>query len=173
MKPEIPHEWTRGEYRISTDRGLIDLGMVHAFLTRSYWSPGISEEAVRRSIEHSLPFGLYRGGRQVGFARVVTDHVKIAYVADVFVLEELRGEGLGKWLMEAVLAHPDLQAVWRWLLVTQDAHGLYRRFGFTGLDRPERYMERPGGGRPAPHAAEAEEMGGEAPCQMHRLLDPG
>ncbi|HEU0076336.1 MAG TPA: GNAT family N-acetyltransferase [Longimicrobiaceae bacterium] len=142
-----PHELRRGEYLVSSDRGLVDLGVVHGFLTRSYWSPGISAEEVACSIEHSLPFGLYRGGRQVGFARVVTDYVKLAYVADVFVLEEARGEGLGKLLVEAVLSHPRLQGVWRWLLVTQDAHGLYRRFGFAELDRPERYMER-GGGRP-------------------------
>jgi GNAT superfamily N-acetyltransferase len=143
-----PHELRRGEYLVSTDRDLVDLTVVHGFLTRSYWSPGISADDVARSIRHSLPFGLYRGGRQVGFARVVTDYVKIAYVADVFVLEESRGEGLGKLLVEAVLSHPELQGVWRWLLVTQDAHGLYRRFGFAELDRPERFMERPGGGRP-------------------------
>lgn len=142
------HELRRGEYLVSTDRGLVDLAVVHGFLTRSYWSPGISADDVARSIEYSVPFGLYRGGRQVGFARVVTDYVKIAYVADVFVLEESRGEGLGKLLVEAVLSHPELQRVWRWLLVTQDAHGLYRQFGFAALDRPERYMERPGGGRP-------------------------
>lgn len=145
--PAAPHELRRGEYLVSTDRGRVDLAVVHGFLTRSYWSPGISAEDVARSIRHSLPFGLYRGGRQVGFARVVTDYVKLAYVADVFVLEEERGAGLGKLLMEAVLSHPELQGVWRWLLVTQDAHGLYRRFGFAELDRPERYMERPGGGR--------------------------
>lgn len=143
-----PHELRRGEYLVSTDPGLVDLAVVHAFLTRSYWSPGISADDVAHSIRHSLPFGLYRGGRQVGFARVVTDYVKMAYVADVFVLEESRGEGLGKLLVEAVLSHPELQGVWRWLLVTQDAHGLYRQFGFAELDRPERYMERPGGGRP-------------------------
>ena len=143
-----PHELRRGEYLVSSDRGLVDLAVVHGFLTRSYWSPGISAEDVARSIRHSLPFGLYRGGRQVGFARVVTDYVKLAYVADVFVLEEARGEGLGKLLVEAVLSHPRLQGVWRWLLVTQDAHGLYRRFGFAELDRPDRYMERAGGGRP-------------------------
>lgn len=143
-----PHELRSGEYLVSTDRDLVDLAMVHGFLTRSYWSPGISADDVARSIRHSVPFGLYRGGRQVGFARVVTDHVKLAYVADVFVLEEFRAEGLGKLLVEAVLSHPELQGVWRWLLVTQDAQGLYRRFGFAELDRPERYMERPGGGRP-------------------------
>jgi GNAT superfamily N-acetyltransferase len=163
-----PFEARRGEYTVTTDPDRIDLAVVHGFLTRSYWSPGISEDAVRRSIRHSLPFGLYRGERQVGFARVVTDHVKLAYVADVFVLDECRGEGLGTWLMECVLAHPELQEVWRWLLVTRDAQGLYRRFGFAALDHPERYMVRPGGA-PAP---QPEEMGGEAPCQMHNLLDP-
>jgi len=144
-----PHELRRGEYLVSSDPALVELDVVHGFLTRSYWSPGISAEDVARSIRHSLPFGAYRGGRQVGFARVVTDHVKVAYLADVFVLEEARGRGLGKLLVEAVLSHPGLQGVWRWLLVTQDAHGLYRHFGFAELDRPERYMERPGGGRPA------------------------
>lgn len=144
-----PHDLRRGEYLVSSDPALVDLAVVHGFLARSYWSPGISAEDVARSIRHSLPFGVYRGGRQVGFARVVTDRVKLAYVADVFVLEEARGQGLGKLLVEAVLSHPDLQGVWRWLLVTQDAHGLYRHFGFAELDRPERYMERSGGGRPA------------------------
>ena len=97
---------------------------------------------VRRSIDNSLPFGVYRGGELVGFARVVTDYATFAWLADVFILKEHRGRGLSKWLMEVILAHPELQGFRRWVLATKDAHELYRRFGFRELHRPERWMER-------------------------------
>jgi len=125
------HEWTRGEYTVSTDPGRLDLDVIHGFLTRTYWAEGRPRERVALSIERSVPFGLYHASGQVGFARVVTDHVVVAYLADVFVLEAHRGHGLGKWLVEVVVGAPGLQAIRRWILGTRDAHGLYRRFGFT------------------------------------------
>ena len=126
----MTHEWTRGDYAISTDPHRLDLDVIHGFLTRSYWAEGRSRERVALSIAHSLPFGLYHPSGQVGFARVVTDHVVIAYLADVFVLEPHRGRGLAKWLVETVLGVPELRRMRRWILGTRDAHSLYRRFGF-------------------------------------------
>jgi ribosomal protein S18 acetylase RimI-like enzyme len=131
----------RGELLISTDRRRLQLEIVHGYLTRSYWAKGVSREVVERAIEHSLCFGLYDGQAQVGFARVVTDRATFAYLSDVFVLESHRGRGLGKWLVEFVLAHPDLQGLRRFVLATWDAHGLYARHGFRPLARPETYME--------------------------------
>lgn len=140
----MTNEWKRDGYVISTERARLDMNLIHDFLTNSsYWAVGRSLETVRRSIEHSLSFGLYdENDRQVGFARVVTDYATFAWVADVFVLEEARGRGLGAWLMEVILAHPELQGFRRWSLATKDAHELYRRFGFSELKRPERWMER-------------------------------
>ncbi len=135
-------EWRRGPYLISTDRRKIDLDVVHGFLTTAYWSPGIPREVVQRAIEHSLPFGLYRGASQIGLARVVTDYATFAYLCDVFILPDARGEGLGVWLMAVVADYPALQGARRWVLATRDAHGLYRHSGFTGLAHPERFMER-------------------------------
>jgi len=126
----MTHEWTRGDYTISTDPRRLDLDVIHGFLTRSYWAEGRSRERVALSIAHSLPFGLYHPSGQVGFARVVTDHVVIAYLADVFVLEPHRGRGLAKWLVGTVLDVPEIRRMRRWILGTRDAHGLYRRFGF-------------------------------------------
>lgn len=135
-------EWTRGEFVASTDPQRLDVAAIHAFLSeRSYWAQGVPLDTVRRSIEHSLTIGVRHGEQMVGFARVVTDYSVIAYLADVFVLEEYRGRGLGKWLVELVTAHPDLQGLRRWLLATRDAHGLYRRFGFQPAD-PERLMDK-------------------------------
>jgi GNAT superfamily N-acetyltransferase len=126
----MTHEWTRGDYTISTDPRRLDLDVIHRFLTRSYWAEGRSRERVALSIAHSLPFGLHHASGQVGFARVVTDHVVIAYLADVFVLERHRGRGLAKWLVATVVGVPELRHMRRWILGTRDAHGLYRRFGF-------------------------------------------
>ena len=137
-------EWQKGEYTISDERERLDLGLVHRFVSEeSYWGQGRSLEVVRRSVEGSKPFGIYRGQEMVGFARVVTDYATFAWVADVFVTVEHRGRGLSKWLMETILAHPELQGFRRWVLATKDAHGLYRQFGFRELRRPERWMERP------------------------------
>jgi GNAT superfamily N-acetyltransferase len=136
------HEWRRGEYLISTDKSRLDLTLIHNFLTTSYWAAGIPLEVVRRSIEHSLSFGLYKEDQQIGYARVITDFATFAYLGDVFILEPFRGQGLSKWLMEVIVTHPELQGFRRWILLTKDAHGLYKKVGFTGVATPERYMER-------------------------------
>ena len=135
-------EQRRGEFLVSTDPRRLDLGAVHQFLTNCYWAKGIPREVVERSIQHALCFGIYDGsGAQVGFARVVSDFSTVAYLGDVFVLESHRGRGLGKWMMQCILAHPALEGMRRWILVTRDAHGLYKQFGFTALQSAERYME--------------------------------
>jgi GNAT superfamily N-acetyltransferase len=142
MPTESIQEWRRGQYSISTDRTRLQLDVIHRFLSEeSYWASGRSRERVRRAIDHSVPFGLYDGERQVGFARVVTDYVVVAYLADVFVLDEYRGQGLGEWLVGVVTGHPDFATVRRWVLATRDAHGLYRKFGFAD-PVAGRWMER-------------------------------
>ena len=135
-------EWKRDGLTVSTERARLDRDAIHEFLRGSYWAKGIPRELVDRSIDNSLCFGLYDGDRCVGFARVITDSATFAYLSDVFVLESHRGRGLGTWFMETVLSHPDLQNLRRWMLATADAHGLYRRVGFSGLSRPERIMEK-------------------------------
>ena len=127
---------------VDTDRRRLDRGLIHEFLTQSYWARGISRSVVDASITHSLCFGLYENDRQVGFARVITDRATFAYLADVFVLESHRGRGLAKVLMTAVVEHPEVQGLRRWLLATRDAHGLYAQYGFRPLPAPERFMER-------------------------------
>lgn len=137
-------EWRRGDYTISTNNEQLDLQIIHNFISyQSYWGRGRRADTVRRALDHSLNFGVFENGRQIGFARVVTDFATFAWVADVFILEEHRGKGLAKWLMESILSHPELQGFRRWVLATKDAHELYRRFGFKELKRPERWMERP------------------------------
>ena len=121
------------ELVVSTERARLDVGAIHAFLTRSYWAAGISRERVARSLERSLCFGLYDGPTQIGFARVVTDGATFAYLCDVFVLEAYRGSGLGKRLLAAVRVHPNLADLRRFVLWTRDAHELYAQFGFTRL----------------------------------------
>jgi GNAT superfamily N-acetyltransferase len=135
------HSWTRGEFEINTDPGRIDLAMVYEFLTNSYWAGGVPREIVARSIQNSLCFGIYRGMQQVGFARAITDYATFAYVADVFVIQSYRGRGLGKWLMECIRSHPQLQGLRRWSLITRDAQDLYQQFGFVEVANPERWME--------------------------------
>src|SRR5262245_52310532 len=138
----MTHEWHQDGYTISTDPQRLDLKAIHGFLTKAYWSPGIPMEIVKRSIDHSIPFGIYHSDRLVGFGRVITDRATFGYVGDVFVLEEHRGHGLSKWLVECIVSHPELQGFRRWVLITRDAQGLYRRFGFQPLAKPDRYMER-------------------------------
>lgn len=135
-------EFRQGEFVVSTDRSRLDITLIHQFLTHSYWAQGVSREVVERSIENSLCFGIFHNSAQVGFARVITDRATFAYLADVFVLESHRGLGLGKFLMECISNHPQLQKLRRWMLATRDAHGLYAKFGFAPLARPERFMER-------------------------------
>jgi GNAT superfamily N-acetyltransferase len=137
----------RDGFVISTDGRRLDRDAIHDFLRKSYWAAGIPRDVLDRSIDHALCFGLYEGPRQVGFARVITDRATFAYLSDVYILEEYRGRGLATWLMEAVLEHPDLQGLRRWMLATQDAHGLYRKVGFTELAHPERLMEMVFSGR--------------------------
>ena len=134
-------EVQRDGFTISTDPARLDVDAICSFLARSYWANERPRETTQRAIEHSHCFGVYDGEQQVGFARVVTDCATFAWLADVFIAEEYRGRGLGKWLVEVVLSHPELQSVPRWFLATRDAHELYRRFGFTALQAPERRME--------------------------------
>lgn len=134
-------EWRRGDYCISTDPSRLNLSVIHEFLRNSYWAAGIPREIVEKSIRNSLPFGLYDAHAQLGFARVITDLATFAYLADVFVLPSHRGRGLAAWLMEVIRAHPELRGLRRWVLATRDAHGLYRRSGFTELAEPGRFME--------------------------------
>ena len=136
--------WQRDDYVISTDRSRLNIELIHDYLSnKSYWATGRARDVVERSIENSLSFGIYKGKNQVGFARIVTDYATFAWVADVFILPEHRGVGLSKWLMEVIIAHPQLQGFRRWVLSTKDAQTLYERFGFIKLHRPERWMERP------------------------------
>jgi GNAT superfamily N-acetyltransferase len=138
------HEWIRDEFTISTDKSRLQPEEIHRFLSQeSYWAKNRTYEQTLRAIENSICFGIYLEDRQIGFARVVSDQATFAYLGDVYVLEEFRGRSLSKWLMETILAHPDLQGLRRWLLATRDAHGLYAQFGFTALKVPERWMERP------------------------------
>src|SRR6187401_2624042 len=128
-------------FTISTEKEKLDIDLIHSFLNRTYWAEGISKEIIKRSIEGSLCFGVYENdkqavtaGRQVGFARMITDKATFAYLADVFIIEEYRGRGLSKWLMEVIMSHPDLQGLRRMMLATRDAHELYKKFGFTSLN---------------------------------------
>jgi GNAT superfamily N-acetyltransferase len=128
-------------YVVSTDLERLDVDVIHGFLRTAYWSAGIPRATVERALAHSIPFGLYEpGGSQCGFARVVSDRATFAYLGDVFVLPEHQGRGLGVWLVECVLAHPELQGLRKWHLATADAHELYRRFGFHPPRSPEAQM---------------------------------
>ncbi len=130
-------------FLISTDKSLIDFETVYKYLSEdSYWAIGIPAERLRRAIENSMCFGIYKDGKQAGLARVVTDMATFAYICDVFVFEEYRGLGLSKWLMQTITQHPDLQGLRRWSLATSDAHGLYSQFGFTLVSKPEVWMEK-------------------------------
>jgi GNAT superfamily N-acetyltransferase len=130
-----------GTYSITTDPQKLDLDATHAYLSRSFWAEGIPKGTVAKAMANSLCFGLFDGADQVGFARAVTDRATFAYLCDVYVLESHRGRGLGKWLIETVMAHPDLQGLRRFQLVTRDAHGLYSRHGFETPGNPDRHME--------------------------------
>ena len=143
------YDGERDGFRISTDRARLDVDLIHGYLAQSYWAKGIPREIVERSIHSSLCFGIYEAAgpgsgeseKQIGFARVITDKATFAYLADVFVLEGWRGRGLSKWLLETILAHPDLQGLRRFCLGTRDAQGLYARYGFANPRDPSRWME--------------------------------
>ena len=125
---------------ITTDKEKFDVDLIHSFLTNSYWAEGISREIVRRSIDGALCFGVFENNKQIGFARMITDKATFAYLADVFIMEEYRGRGLSKWLMQIIMSHPDLQGLRRMMLATRDAHELYKKFGFTPLNNVDRWM---------------------------------
>lgn len=132
---------TKGRYGISDEKVKLDINFIHSFLTRSYWAEGIPKEVIKRSVDGALCFGVYEGEKQVGFARVITDKATFAYLADVFIIEEYRGRGLSKWLMEVIMSHPDLQGLRRMMLATRDAHKLYAQFGFVPLTYVDRWMQ--------------------------------
>ena len=135
--------WRKDAFEISTDPARVDREMTHAFLqNESYWAAGVPRDVFDRSMEGSMVFGIYLGEEQVGFARVVSDRATFAWIGDVFVRGEFRGQGLSKWLMETIVTHPELQGLRRWMLATRDAHGLYQQFGFTELPDPTRFMTR-------------------------------
>lgn len=142
-------EYERDGYQISTDPYRLDLDVIHHFLANeAYWSPDVAREKVERYIKHSLCFGVYAAKQQVGFARVISDFTTFAYLADVFILRPFRGQGLAKWLVQTILAHPELQDLRRFTLNTRDAHGLYRQFGFDNHPHPENHLVIQ---RPQPH----------------------
>ena len=135
------HEWQRDGYTVSTDPARLNLGVIHGFLTHSYWAEGVPVGIVERSLRHSLSYGVYSGAEQVGFGRLVTDYATFAYLADVFVLEPHRGRGLARWMVTCMLETPELQGLRRWLLATRDAHDVYRSVGFEVSDDPQRFMQ--------------------------------
>lgn len=139
----MTRESRKGKYLFSTDKEKLDLSVIHGYLQRSYWAEKIPFHVVSKSVENSRCVGVYRNGKQVGFARVITDYSTFAYLGDVFILEEHRGQGLSKWLIQFIVEDPELQSLRRWLLATRDAHGLYEKVGFQPLKTPERFMERP------------------------------
>ncbi len=135
--------WQHGEFTISTDRNRLQIDAIHKFLSEeSYWAKERTRSQCETAIKNSLPFGIYKGENLIGFARVVTDFATFAYLGDVFILDEFRGRGLSKWLMEVIINHPQLQGLRRWILATRDAHALYEKFEFTALKFPERWMEK-------------------------------
>jgi GNAT superfamily N-acetyltransferase len=133
-------ETHRDRFTISTDPSRLDVDVITEMLSRAYWAQGRTREMIARYLQHSLAFGLYDGSRQIGLARVISDYTTFAWLCDVFIHEDYRGHGMGKWLMETVHSHPDLQGLKRWMLATNDAHGLYSQFGWVPLEPPGRWM---------------------------------
>ena len=139
----INYEWQNGEFTISTNRSRLQIEAIHRFLSEeSYWAQNRTKEQTLTAIKNSLPFGVYKGENQIGFARIVTDYATFAYLGDVYILEEFRGLSLSKWLMETIVNHPELQGFRRWILATKDAHTLYEKYEFAPLRFPERWMEK-------------------------------
>ena len=133
--------WSKAEFTVSDRKESMDVTMVHGFLTTSYWAKGIEKSTIERAIANSLCLGVFHNEKQIGFGRAITDRSTFAYLADVFILEEYRGRGLGKWLVDCFLEHEELQGLRRWLLATLDAHSLYSQKGFVPLQKPQRFME--------------------------------
>lgn len=131
---------SENRYQISTDTSQFDVALIHEFLGSTYWARNIPRDVVERSIKHSLCFGAFVDGQQVGFARVITDYATFGYIADVFVVPAHRGRGVSKLILRAILQHPQLQGLRRLMLATQDAHRLYAQFGFEPLANPERFV---------------------------------
>ncbi len=134
-------EYKKDEFIISTDNEKLQFDVIHKFLSTSYWAKNIPFEIVKQSINNSLCFGIYKGNTQIGFSRLITDYATFAYLADVFIIEEFRGKGLSKWMMQQIIDYPELQGLRTWMLKTADAHGLYKQFGFDKPKFPERVME--------------------------------
>lgn len=133
----------RKAFTISTARDRLDLKVIHQYLSEeAYWSKQVPLEIIQKSIDHSLPFGLYERNAQIGFARIISDYATFAYLADVFILPGYQGQGLGKWLLSAIQEHPDLQGLRRWLLMTMDAQSFYAQMGWQVMDNPSRCMVR-------------------------------
>ncbi|OFX42218.1 MAG: GNAT family N-acetyltransferase [Bacteroidetes bacterium GWA2_30_7] len=133
----------KGNFLITTDNTKLDLFVIHNFLAnQSYWSRNISFEKVQTAFNNSLNFGLMHECRQIGYARIISDFSTIAYLGDVFVLDDFRGQGLSKWLIETVVSHPNLQGLRRWILLTSDAHELYKKFGWKIVEKPENWLEK-------------------------------
>jgi len=130
------------ELTISTDKNKLNIILIHEFLTKSYWAEGRTIEQVKISIENSLCWGMYLNDEQIGFARVLTDGIVVAYLMDVFIIEKHRGKGYSKILLDEIFAHKDLQSIGKWVLATKDAHELYKQFGFDAINNPERLMSR-------------------------------
>ena len=135
-------EFQKEDYSISTDPTKLDIDVIHDFLTNSYWAKNIPIGVVQKSVDNCLNYGMYIDNALVGYARVVTDYSTFAYLADVFIIEEHRGKGLSKWLMDSILSHPELQFIRTWMLKTQDTHGLYEKYGFTAPEKPDTIMEK-------------------------------
>lgn len=133
--------WMKEDYQVSADDALLQLDVIHENLTRSTWARGIDEETVANAVKHSLNFGLYHRGRQVGYARLITDYATFAYMADVFVIEEYRGKGLGRWLVECMLSYPGVDGYRRLLLATTTADWLYEKLGFSTPENPKLFLQ--------------------------------
>ena len=132
---------SKDEFCISTDKTKLDVDSIHGFLsTKAYWCLNIPKDTVQKAIQNSRCFGVYQNKKQIGFARVISDFSTIAYLGDVYILEEYRGKGLSKWLIETIMSDPNLQGLRRWILLTADAHGLYRQFGWTNIGEPDKWM---------------------------------
>lgn len=133
--------YRQGDFLVSTDTEMSDIDAICSMLAKSYWASTRTKDVIEKSLKNSLCFNLFYGERQIGFARVITDHATFAYLCDVFIEEEYRGKGLGKWLLECILDYPTLKGIKKFMLATRDAHNFYRKFGFKELENPEKYME--------------------------------